>query len=57
MNIKKLTDQAKRELDKRGGTKSLQGDLQELAKIAKSKGSASDKAKRAADAIKVPGKR
>ncbi|MDO9353690.1 MAG: hypothetical protein Q7T55_08340 [Solirubrobacteraceae bacterium] len=57
MDIKKLTKQANKIIAKRGGTESLKGDAQELAGILKSKGSASDKAKKAAAALKTPGKR
>ena len=42
-------------MDKRGGTEALKGDLGELKDIAKSKGSAKDKAKAAGGAIKEPG--
>lgn len=55
MDFKKLTDQAKSAIDKRGGTESLKEDLGELKDIAKSKGSLTDKAKEAAAAIKDPG--
>jgi hypothetical protein len=55
MDFKKLTQQAKRVIDKRGGTESLKQDAQELKDIAAGKGSATDKAKRAADALKKPG--
>ena len=55
MDFKKLADQAKSAVDKRGGTESLKEDLGELKDIAKSKGSLADKAKEAAAAIKDPG--
>lgn len=55
MDFKKLTNQAKKIVDQRGGTESLKQDAQELQNIAKSKGSMSDKAKKAADALKEPG--
>jgi hypothetical protein len=55
MDFKKLTQQARRVIDKRGGTESLKQDAQELKDIAAGKGTAKDKAKRAADAIKRPG--
>lgn len=55
VNFKKLTDKAKEQVDKRGGTDSLKGDLDELKGIAKSKGSIKDKAKAAGEAIKEPG--
>ncbi len=44
VNFKKLTDQAKKQVDKRGGTDALKGDLDELKGIAKSTGSIKDKA-------------
>lgn len=46
---------AKRQIDKRGGTDALKQDAQQLRKIAAGPGSAGDKAKRAADALKDPG--
>ena len=55
VNFKKLTDKAKDQVDKRGGTDALKGDLDELKDIAKSKGSVKDKAKAAGQAIKEPG--
>lgn len=57
MDFKKLSKQANTIIAKRGGTQSLKGDAQELAGILKGKGSAADKAKKAAAAIKTPGKR
>lgn len=57
MDFKKLTKQANKVIAKRGGTESLKGDAQELAAIVKGKGSASQKAKAAAAALKTPGKR
>lgn len=55
MNFKKLSTQAKKIIDKRGGTAALKQDAQELQNIAKGKGSMSQKAKQAADALKTPG--
>ena len=55
VNFKKLTDKAKQQVDKRGGTEALKGDLGELKDIAKSKGSLKDKATAAGGAIKEPG--
>lgn len=55
MNLKRLAGQAKRIIDKRGGTESLKADADELRKIAKGEGSISDKAKAAAAALKNPG--
>jgi len=54
-NVKKLTDKAKDQVDKRGGSDALKGDLDELKGIAKGKGSVKDKAKAAGQAIKDPG--
>jgi hypothetical protein len=42
-------------IDRRGGTTSLKEDAEELRDIAKGPGSASGKAKRAAEALKEPG--
>jgi hypothetical protein len=55
INFKRLSDQAKKVIDKRGGTDSLKEDAEELRGIAKSKGSLTDKAKAAGKAIKDPG--
>jgi hypothetical protein len=55
MDFKRLSQQAKRLIDKRGGSKSLKEDADELRDIARGQGSVSDKAKAAADAIKEPG--
>jgi hypothetical protein len=55
MDLKRLSQQAKRLIDKRGGSKSLKEDADELRDIARGQGSLSDKAKAAADAIKEPG--
>jgi hypothetical protein len=55
MDFKRLSQQAKRLIDRRGGSKSLKEDADELRDIARSEGSLSDKAKAAADAIKEPG--
>ncbi|HEU5252118.1 MAG TPA: hypothetical protein VFU16_02180 [Solirubrobacterales bacterium] len=57
MDLKKLTSKAKDAIDKRGGVDSLKADAEELKKIAKGKGSVTDKAKAAAKAIKEPGDR
>ena len=56
MNFKRLTDQAKKIVDKRGGSDALKEDAAELRDIAKGKGSLSDKAKAATAALKDPGK-
>lgn len=55
MDFKRLSQQAKRLIDKRGGTDSLKEDAQELRDIAKGQGSLSDKAKAAGQAVKEPG--
>ena len=52
---KRAQEQAQRAIDKRGGNEALKKDFEELKDIAKGPGSASEKAKRAADAIKDPG--
>jgi hypothetical protein len=57
MDFKKLADKAKETIDKRGGVESLKADAEELKKVAKGKGSLTDKAKAAAAAIKEPGER
>ena len=55
INFKRLSDQAKKVVDKRGGMDSLKEDAEELRDIAKGKGSLSDKAKAAGEAVKDPG--
>jgi hypothetical protein len=55
VNFKRLADQARKTIDKRGGMDSVKEDAQELRDIAKGKGSLSDKAKEAGKAIKDPG--
>ena len=57
VNFKRLTDQAKKVVDKRGGMDSLKEDASELREIAKGKGSLKDKAKAAGKAIKDPGEK
>jgi hypothetical protein len=57
MDFKRLSQQAKHLFDRRGGSKSLKEDADELRDIARGEGSLSDKAKAAADAIKEPGAR
>jgi len=55
VDFKKLAQSASNLVNKRGGTKALQEDANELMDIAKGDGSMSDKAKRGAEAIKEPG--
>jgi hypothetical protein len=55
MDLKGLFNKGKKIVDERGGVESLKADAQEVAKIAKGKGSLSDKAKEAAAAVKDPG--
>ena len=55
INFKRLSDQAKKVVDKRGGMDSVKEDAEELRGIAKGKGSFKDKAKAAGEAIKDPG--
>ena len=55
MDFKKLADKAKDTIDKRGGVDSLKADAEELKRVAKGKGSLTDKAKAAAAALKEPG--
>ena len=56
-NLRRLADQAKKLVDKRGGTDTLKEDAEELKDIATGKGSLKDKAKAATDAVEEPGKR
>jgi hypothetical protein len=55
MDLKSLFNKGKKMVDDRGGVDSLKEDASELAGIAKGKGSLTDKAKEAADAVKEPG--
>lgn len=55
MDLKRLGQQAKSLIDKRGGTESVKEDAEELRGIAKGSGSLTDKAKAAVGAIKDPG--
>ncbi len=55
MDLKSLFNKGKKIVDERGGVDSLKEDAQELQGIAKGKGSLTDKAKEAAEAIKDPG--
>ncbi|HET9185382.1 MAG TPA: hypothetical protein VFN82_04490 [Solirubrobacterales bacterium] len=55
MDLKRLANRAKKTIDRRGGVDSLKADAEELRKIAKGDGSLTDKAKRAAKAVKEPG--
>jgi hypothetical protein len=55
MDLKNLFDKGKKIVDERGGVDSLKEDAEELAAIAKQKGSLTDKAKEAAPAVKEPG--
>jgi hypothetical protein len=57
MDFKKLADKAKKTIDERGGVESLKADAEQLKKVAQGKGSLTDKAKAAAQAIKEPGDR
>lgn len=57
MDFKKLTNQAKLAIDKRGGTDALKADLAGLKEVAQGKGTMKEKAKAAADALKEPGTR
>jgi len=55
MDFKKLANQAKKTIDKRGGMDALKADAEELKRVAQGKGSLTGKAKAAAQAIKEPG--
>jgi hypothetical protein len=56
VNLRRLTDQAKKIVNKRGGTDALKEDAEELKDIAAGKGSLKDKAKAAGEAVREPGK-
>jgi hypothetical protein len=52
----RLADTAKKAIDSRGGTEGLKRDAEQLREIARGQGSAKEKARRAADALKQPPK-
>lgn len=54
MKLGRLALMAKKQVDRRGGTDALKRDAEQLRSIATGKGSAGDKAKRAADALRRP---
>ena len=54
MNLKRLADKARQTIDKRGGSDRLKQDAQRLQSIASGGGTAKQKAKAAADALKEP---
>jgi hypothetical protein len=56
MDLNKLKAKAEDLIEQRGGMDALKGDAEELKDIATGKGSLSDKAKAAAEAVKDPGK-
>lgn len=55
MRFGDLVNKAKKVVDQRGGTDALKQDAEELKDIARGRGTAQDKAKRAAEALKDPG--
>jgi hypothetical protein len=55
VKFEKLALRAKKMVDQRGGLESLKEDAAQLKDIAKGKGTMSEKAKAAAQAIKTPG--
>jgi hypothetical protein len=55
MDMNKLFRRAKKVVDDRGGTDALKKDAEEVAAVARGKGSAGDKLKEAADRVKDPG--
>ena len=56
MDLDKLKAKAEDLIEQRGGMDALKGDAEELKDIATGKGSLTDKAKAAAEAVKEPGK-
>jgi hypothetical protein len=57
VDLDSLTKQAKKLVDQRGGVDALKGDAEELKDIVEGRGSAMDKAKKAADTLKDPGQK
>ena len=56
VNFRRIADQAKKQVDKRGGTDALKEDIGEAGDAVKGKGSLKDKAKDVVDSVKEPGK-
>jgi hypothetical protein len=57
VNLRRLTERAKKVVEKRGGVGSLKEDAEELRDVARGEGSLKDKAKAAGKAIKDPGEK
>ena len=57
MRWSRLAETAKKTIDSRGGTDGLKRDAEQLREIAKGQGTAKDKAKRAAEALKQSDRR
>ena len=55
MDLGRLFKRTKQVVEERGGPDALKEDAEELAGVAKGRGSATDKAKAAAEALKDPG--
>jgi hypothetical protein len=55
MDLNRIFRRAKKTVDDRGGTDSLKQDVEEVVEVAKGRGSAGDKVKAAAEALKDPG--
>jgi hypothetical protein len=55
VNLRRLANQAKKLVDKRGGTDALKEDAEELKEIAKGEGTIKEKGKAAGKALKGPG--
>ena len=55
MDFNKLFRRAKKVVDDRGGTDALKEDAQEVADVARGRGSTGDKLKAAAERVKDPG--
>lgn len=55
MDFSRIKEKVKGIVEKRGGTDALKEDVSELKDVASGQGSATDKAKEAAEALKDPG--
>jgi hypothetical protein len=55
MKPNRIAEMARRAIDRRGGMDALKGDVQEVQRIARGRGSLKQKAKAAAAAVKAPG--
>jgi len=56
VKLNRIAEKAKQMIDRRGGMGALKEDLQEVKEAATGRGSMSEKARAAAEAVKTPGR-